>query len=170
MWKWTDGTNKDYIAHSGLGRPLRRDELMHWKYIRKAKVNGQWRYWYPVEEAKKRALKSKTKIGSSIKDFLGYDEKAATKAAYEATQQAYRAEDRFEDWLSDKTLTKERLQTRKELAEARNDAWADYWKAHEDYAKTPIAKLEKASNDFRDWVNDGAQAVSKFFKKLFGGK
>lgn len=48
------------------------DELYHWKYIKKVKKNGKWRYYYDKEQ---------------LKDDLGFDEKEAYEQAL--ANQAY---------------------------------------------------------------------------------
>lgn len=56
------------------------DELYHWKYIKKLKKNGKWRYYYDMESFKKDATE---KIDSVINDpdniydinFMNYEQK-----------------------------------------------------------------------------------------------
>ena len=42
-----------YILKHGTFVEVENDELMHWKYIKKKKVNGKWRYWYDYDSLKK---------------------------------------------------------------------------------------------------------------------
>lgn len=42
-----------YIITRGSFREINDDELMHWKYIKRKKVNGKWRYWYDYKSLKK---------------------------------------------------------------------------------------------------------------------
>lgn len=46
--------NDDELFHSDLflGSEF-SDELYHWKYVKKKKVNGKWRYYYDAESLKK---------------------------------------------------------------------------------------------------------------------
>lgn len=46
------------------------DELQHFKYIKREKKNGKWRYYYDTESLK-----------NDIKDKLGYDEKERLNSA-----------------------------------------------------------------------------------------
>lgn len=46
--------NKYVIIHGQL-RELPEDELMHWKYIKREKVNGKWKYYYDLGETQKKA-------------------------------------------------------------------------------------------------------------------
>lgn len=48
------------------------DELYHWKYIKKKRVNGKWRYYY------------------DIKDALGYDEREKAANDMYTYEQAYK--------------------------------------------------------------------------------
>ncbi len=41
--------NKYIIIHGQL-REIPEDELMHWKYIKREKVNGKWKYYYDQSE------------------------------------------------------------------------------------------------------------------------
>ena len=54
---------KCYVKRTG-------NDITHWKYIKKVKKNGKWRYYY------KNAINSNNSgIKNIIKDKLGYDEK-----------------------------------------------------------------------------------------------
>lgn len=94
-----------------------QNELKHWKYIKKKKVNGKWRYYY------------------DIKDALGYDER---DAFYKTAGEYIRADEEA------KKLTK-RNKTSNDAAQAR--IYADKKrdeakKAREDFKKTPLGKLK----------------------------
>ena len=54
----------DYIITNNGIVPVSDDVLMHWKYIKRVKKNGKWRYYYDEESLKR-----------DIKDKLGYDER-----------------------------------------------------------------------------------------------
>lgn len=52
-----------YILTRGTFQEVSNDELMHWKYIKRKKINGKWRYWYDYKSLKKdvkSALKTVT--------------------------------------------------------------------------------------------------------------
>lgn len=120
--------------------------MQHWKYIKKKKVNGKWRYYY------------------DIKDALGYDEreardKAATNYS-KATKDAYD----FQDHVSTQNTNaiighdpytgapvytkggKERIQDLEKQKQEKFKKAADAGKAASDaqkeFAKTPLGKLE----------------------------
>lgn len=40
----TPNTSLEYLMHGETN--VTDDELMHWKYVKKEKINGKWRYWY----------------------------------------------------------------------------------------------------------------------------
>lgn len=44
-----------YIIKHGTFVEISDDELMHWKYLKREKVNGKWKYWYDYESLKKDA-------------------------------------------------------------------------------------------------------------------
>lgn len=56
-----------------------RDDMIlkHWKYIKREKVNGKWRYYYDVDDLKKDVKKT---IGIGTKDSV-----AKARAEYQAT-------------------------------------------------------------------------------------
>lgn len=69
----------DYIITNGELHST--DELMHWKYIKRERVNGKWRYYY-----------DEGSIKNDIKDKLGYDERErmnAAKKQYDTTKKAF---------------------------------------------------------------------------------
>lgn len=62
----------------GSFREIKDDELMHWKYIKREKVNGKWRYWYDADSLKKdvkslvnNVTKKTRKIVNSGKKSVG---------------------------------------------------------------------------------------------------
>lgn len=60
MSKIAGDTTLDEILHSGL-IDYAEDELMHFKYIKREKVNGKWKYWYDWDSLKTDA---KSKVDS----------------------------------------------------------------------------------------------------------
>ena len=78
--------SKQYYAVQRTGE--KKNELTHWKYIKREKrPNGKWRYYYD-----KKALKD------DIKDKLGYDE----REALEKTSKIYDAESKKFASMQDK--------------------------------------------------------------------
>ena len=63
----TPNTTLENLMH-GESEPV-DDELMHWKYVKKQKVNGKWRYWYDWDSAKvdaKTAATAKADKAASV--------------------------------------------------------------------------------------------------------
>ena len=130
------------------------DELYHWKYIKKKKVNGKWRYYY------------------DIKDALGYDERDSYKkakkdlgAAYVKKLNANSLNNNYQSSLFAKyrhlrdpegnILPALRSEYKKDHARLKNindnilksdsdyrKAGEKYTKAEKAYFKTPLGKLE----------------------------
>lgn len=123
------------------------DELYHWKYIKKKKVNGKWRYYYDV------------------KDALGYDER---KEAAQAVYDYERAKTNYKGYSSIKNdPTREKWHTNEE--EKAYETIADIngkraGRALDKYYKTPLGKIDSLGskiNDGRRVVADLLDAVSK---------
>ena len=51
--KITGNTSVDDLVHHSSINELSEDELMHWKYIKKEKVNGKTKYYYDYKSLKK---------------------------------------------------------------------------------------------------------------------
>lgn len=67
--------SKTYVAVQRSGQ--KQNELTHWKYIKREKKNGKWRYYYDRDSLK-----------ADVKDKLGYDEKERFEKANEAYEKA----------------------------------------------------------------------------------
>lgn len=184
MWKWNDGTSKNYITHSGLGRPLSRDELMHWKYIKKERINGKWRYYYDNPAARDRGtyrydgpVPKDPGYVSMIQTYPGQRSVDPVTDKYGQVKQASRmkaiAEERNRKRSDDiqpllnkdyNTLTdseKKDLQAKTNaLAQANasyKTAAENYLKKKKDFLSTPLGALKKIGDQVVSW-----------FKKLFG--
>lgn len=74
------------------------DELYHWKYLKKEKKNGKWRYYYDMESLKKDAI---TKIDETFNDptniydvnFMNYERKINDVKKSEEWQDIVKRED-----------------------------------------------------------------------------
>lgn len=87
---------KYYIARS---RDNNQNSLKHWKYVKKKRVNGKWRYYY------------------DIKDALGFDEREAYRKAeneaanaewrYNSAKKAEDAQAEYEADLRSRAYTKD---------------------------------------------------------------
>jgi Mg-chelatase subunit ChlI len=52
----------NYVLIHGNFHEIPDDTLMHWKYIKREKVNGKWKYYYSMDELKKDAKSAITNI------------------------------------------------------------------------------------------------------------
>lgn len=144
------------------------DELYHWKYVHKEKVNGKWRYYYEID-------KHKEDIKASVKDAMGYDEKArlaVTKEGHdEYAQKKLDAEKKFDDaynaskngqpsdyntLLIDKNRMRDSFNEYKNADGIYQQRKKSYETALAEYQKTPLSKIEKA-----------AEKGKAFLRKLF---
>lgn len=146
----------EYRGNERLGSP---NDLQHWKYIKKKKVNGKWRYYYDYKQ---------------LGDDLGVDElQRYTKAKlkYEVASSKSREADRkVDDFIHYTNNLPDTHEGAKEYREAfennrelfwDNEFWRDaaktrgeqYMKARSDLYKTPIGKIVKASAAVKDFVS-----------------
>lgn len=121
------------------------DEMYHWKYIKKKRVNGKWRYYYDV------------------KDALGYDERGAAGDAVREYNRAKTNADNYNKIQSDPTRVKWYNQSKsdqmyKDAAKAGKKAS----EALKKYYKTPLGKIDRLD----DKIDSGRRAVSKLLNKL----
>lgn len=74
--------SKDYFYHNGV--LLSEDELMHWKYIKREKVNGKWRYYYDQSELDNKKKNISKKASGIVNAMAGVEqaEKNLEKAKY----------------------------------------------------------------------------------------
>lgn len=68
-----------YILTRGSFREIKDDELMHWKYIKRKKVNGKWRYWYDVDSLKKDVKSTVNKISKKTRKIVSSGKKSISK-------------------------------------------------------------------------------------------
>lgn len=135
-----------------------QSSLTHYKYIKRVKKNGKWRYYYDKDGLK-----------NDVKDVLGYDEKNARDNALKAKERRYselnKAEkdlDKYNNgWLMINGSDKYSQQYIRQL---RNAARAEKFleKKQKDFNKTPLGMLENA----KGVIDKGEKVV----KKLFGIK
>ena len=81
-----------YVIIHGQFHEVSDDELMHWKYIKREKVNGKWVYTYDKPETKKLQNTKKSDWKTKVSNFLN-----STKQKSEQN----RAE-RKQDWAESK--------------------------------------------------------------------
>lgn len=120
-------------------------ELTHWKYIKKKKVNGKWRYYYDV------------------KDALGYDERANAANAIRNYNNAKDREKGYAQLPSKPEQVKwYNSEKHKQLSNETKVAGKIASDAIQKYYKTPIGKLDKAD----DIIDKGRNIVAKLLNKL----
>ena len=166
------------------------DELYHWKYIRKYKKNGKWRYVYKNNKNEKREGNLGELAKSAVRDTLGLNElkelsgvknkyENAVSKYQEARRRAYQTiEDhtnapsptRYEDWpeFSDKFS--------EELNKAQRDE--DYWeeradkhyeealKIYDRYSKTVLGKIDKTARNVASEIDLAVYRTVKAGKNL----
>lgn len=157
----------DYIITSNGMVPVDRDSLQHWKYLKKKRVNGKWRYWYDAESLK-----------NDVKDKLGVDERERAKQASKTKNTAYlrkwAAKSNLDSFVEgkkkypdnqhtfNKTEETKRYDAVKKEEQNFKTAEKEYDKAVAEYLKTPIGKLESAPSRA---LNKGKALVKKLKAK-----
>ena len=131
----------NYIMHNG--QLYSEDELMHWKYITKKRVNGKWRYYY------------------DNKDILGYDKETAyNQASYKYQNAASNLASATADLnlknggkVNYKVDTKGNFQVADTTSAVflsslhdYSEAGKKYTAAKNEYMKTPLGKTTKLQN------------------------
>lgn len=121
-------------------------ELTHWKYIKREKVNGKWRYQYDKEK---------------LKDDLGFDELEdynEAKQIHETGLQVYKETSKREGDGVLESLVKAAANS---YAKSTLDyTGKKYLESRSKLMKTPIGKLVAA----KETIEKGANAISKLFK------
>ena len=173
---------------------IKDGELYHWKYIKKKRVNGKWRYYYDPKVSKSG------KKYNPIQDLLGMDEKdnfedaaedvankerkanslyenahrvndAITRKYYDAAQ-TYNNGTGLLSERSKRDLEAERreivdpmFEKYKDTEKAYNLACKNFMKAKESYFKTPMGVLYKMSQNVKNVVNAGKSFIENLFRR-----
>ena len=140
---------------------LDEDELVHWKYIKRVKVNGRWRYYYDDSEYRNAA------------NAAHEAEKAMNKAAGEMSV----AEKNYKDKVIEtrdsngrlvgaSAPTPEAVEAITELANARTR-----YKEAKKKADEAVRKYKRVSFSTlaTETINKGMVAIANFFSDLFSG-
>lgn len=77
--KITGNTRVDDLTHHSSVVEMPEDELMHWKYIKKEKVNGKWRYYYDYKSLKKDIKSTLNSIGKKTSKVVSSGKKTLSK-------------------------------------------------------------------------------------------
>ena len=149
-------------------RFINSNYLEHWRYIKKTRVNGKWRYYYDRDQMRKD-LGYDAKEKMLERRFKEAEAKTKRDAAMSIASDAYKKtsgtrKGRFETIASkaiyDNTV-KAALKYDQEYREAKEIA-----KVYtEKYEKTPIGRIDKASRTFKKGVKKVSKFLSKIFKK-----
>lgn len=149
-------SSKDYVI-------IKDGELVHFKYIKREKVNGEWRYYY-----------DKGSVGRSIKKAVGIDARNAYRSARDA---AVTAENEHKEAYANKQKeTAEAKTTRAEADAAKKDIPAvspvsdnDLKKLQDEYvratdavalAKKRLAEEQKVAAQNYERVNSASSGLS----------
>lgn len=69
---------EDLVHHSSIDETS-DDELMHWKYVKKEKVKGKWKYYYDYKSLKKDVKSTLKKIGTKSNKLVSSGKKTLSK-------------------------------------------------------------------------------------------
>jgi hypothetical protein len=136
---------------------LDEDELMHWKYIKREKVNGKWRYYYDIGEKEKHEADVATRAASRYAKTMDTMKREYDKVNAKVNSGEYFDKDHgnqdiiqpYEDLYKSSRLDYERAISRAKKAVAA-------------YEKTPLYKLEKARNK----IKKGTKAIKNLFAQV----
>lgn len=142
-------SSKDYVI-------IKDGELVHFKYIKREKVNGEWRYYY-----------DKGSIGRSIKKAVGIDARNAYRSARDAAVAAENAHK--EAYAAKRKEAAEATAAAKKLEDvknAKNDG-PEYESPAMKLARSKLAKEEatrsakEAANEYATQAAEAAEANKK---------
>ncbi len=158
-------TSKYVITH-GQFYEVSDDELMHWKYIKRTKVNGKWRYYYHDDDVDK----AREELAESGEAYA-----KARRAADKATKQAadhYQMKDKIADW--GKPKWRELQNDMETYAWTKRNTAARARERQQKAAKKYLDTQKKANGSFgskvADFLNKSTIKVEKatsWLKKIF---
>ena len=140
-------------SHYAIHRTGSENELKHWKYVKRERVNGKWRYHYDVDQ---------------LKDDVGVDELKSYKSAknkYEIAQEKYndanhvstefeRASRNLDNNKYDYKTSHRLYQDARIKREAMEKRGKEYMSARTELMKTPIGKVVVAKETVSNWFKD----------------
>ena len=77
--KITGDTPVDELMHYSSIDELSDDELMHWKYIKREKINGKWKYYYDYKSLKKDVKSTLNSISKKSSKLVNSGKKSLSK-------------------------------------------------------------------------------------------
>ena len=149
--------NYRLTSYRGIDISTPSSELRHWKYIKKVKKNGKWRYYYDVGQKERRIYKT-AKKNSEIADTDVKLKTIIAETARAGVQSAF-TKKRHEEAL--KTYKKASDDLAKSWQKS-NEAQEKEQAAKNAYYKTPIGKIAKASAKVVNFVK--GKLASKVLK------
>lgn len=143
----------DTLGYKGTVKTPDNDYLQHWKYIKRERVNGTWRYWYDYgKDAKREAGNAQSKLRDAANN-AGFHAKRYNEVKSKVESGEYFDKDKGNDSI----IKPYRDDYAKALSEY-EDAKVRAYNAQAAYAKTPLSKIENAKAK----VDAGKKAVAKF--------
>ena len=159
-----------YVIIHGRLREVSDDELMHWKYIKREKKNGKWRYYYDV------------------KDALGYDERDRMNKAHSEYTLADQNAWGFQKYVSEEQAKATRYNPKTDRLEYKSEGYRDYiYDLHKEkeakfkaateagkkasdaavaYYKTPLGKIDKLKSSFKQAKKSVAKMLNRLADKI----
>lgn len=140
----------------------KKDELQHWKYIKKYKKNGKWRYVYNVGSTGEKIdgqIASPYREYSKLQDILGYDERDAAAIANTNYKRKY---ENAVAYNHNQNPTYYKQSTSDAKFRQASVAGKKASLAMKRYYKTPLGRLDQVD----DVIDRGRTAVSKLLSKM----
>lgn len=144
------------------------DSLMHWKYIKRYKKNGKWRYIYKTNQLKADIDRATGKYQKKKAQMATEERRDTEHRLKYATGRRSGAEHFFVKQNPDNSTKEERIEIATRLSKALDDERMyanklEYQKkaekiAWKNYESTPLYKLESA-------IDSGKSFIDKVLKK-----
>ena len=77
--KITGNTPVDDLVHHSSIDEMSEEELMHWKYIKREKVKGKWKYYYDYKSLKKDVKSTLNSVGKKSSNLVNSGKKTLSK-------------------------------------------------------------------------------------------
>lgn len=147
----------------GIQKSDYQTSLSHYKYIKRVKVNGKWRYYYDTKSLKR-----------NVKDKLGFDERDAYRRAKRETSAAKENYDKAMSYINtqNKGVVSGNIDEQGKITadkytinllksgEKYVDSMTKYENAKNEYFKTPMGKLPGLANK----ISKGLEYVGNKFE------
>lgn len=128
---------------------MRDDELMHWKYIKRVRKNGKWRYYYDTKSA--LGITQRNRANARANEYNRYQKNLEGYRKLQGTSGQVK-------WYSSE---KERDLTRRTAIKGKLAA-----QAYSDYMKTPLGKLERVSDNIKKGRKKVADMLSALGERI----